>query len=74
MPIAALYCPQCGKTGERLEITSADRAEPLPECCGGPMERGCGSTSFATVTMRGNLCKWQSNRPPVYKNRGPRGI
>lgn len=74
MPIAALFCRKCGKQAERVEITSADRAEPLPECCGGPMERGCGSASFADVTLRGTLVRWNSNKGPVDKNRGPRGI
>lgn len=71
-------------TGGRLEpggawcVVAVDRAEGLVVLKGShdpaPMVRRCGSSSFCRVTMRGTWVGFSSNKPPVEKDRHPRGI
>ncbi len=39
-----------------------------------PMERLCGSSSIAHVTLRGTWVRFSSNKPPVEHDRHPRSI
>lgn len=66
-------CGKCGRELERLEVTSEDKANP-PKCCGAAMAKLCGAASFGDLTMRGTWVRFKSNRGPVRKNRGARGI
>lgn len=74
MPIADYRCPNCKRSVERIEITTADKAEAPPRCCRKPMERQPGSCSFYDTTFRGTPVRFSSNKPEIRKNRGARSI
>ena len=78
MPISVYQCPQCHRSEERLEITTEDKAAPPPVCSERHavtlMQRGCGSCSFADVTLRGTWVRFSSNKPRPEKDRGARSI
>lgn len=74
MPIRDYRCSACSSVTERIEVTTEDVTAPPPECCGAAMQRQCGSSSFADVTMRGNWVRFKSNKPPKEGDKHARGI